>query len=162
MRCKKLSLGVVFFLVMGMAGLYAQDAVPASGGDASGNGGTVSYTVGQVFYGMQKGSESSVAQGVQQPFEILVVTGIEQAKFIQLSCSVYPNPTTDYVTLKVQNYHSDDLAYQLFDPDGRLIERKKIGSEEETIPMSELSASIYFLKVLDGGVDVKTFKIIKN
>lgn len=162
MRCKRLSLGVVFFLVMGMTSLYAQEAVPASGGNASGSGGAVSYTVGQVFYTAQEGTGNSVAQGVQQPYEISVVTGIEQAKFIQLSCSVYPNPTTDYVTLKVQNYHSEGLSYQLFDSDGRLVERKKIGAVEETIPMSNLSASTYFLKVLDGGMDVKTFKIIKN
>jgi len=147
---------------MGFAALHAQNAVPASGGNASGSDGSVSYTVGQVVYTAETGNGQSVYQGVQQPYEISVVTGIDQAKFIQLSCSVYPNPTTDYVTLKVENYHSSNLAYQLFGSDGRLIERKKVDDLEKTISMSGLSASTYFLKVLDNGMDVKTFKIIKK
>ncbi|MFT7299415.1 MAG: hypothetical protein ACI9WO_002239, partial [Sphingobacteriales bacterium] len=36
------------FLLLGIGGLHAQETVPATGGEATGNGGSSSYTVGQV------------------------------------------------------------------------------------------------------------------
>ncbi len=72
--------------------------------EASGSDGTASYTVGQVVYTTETGTNGySIAQGVQQPFEISVVTGIKEAKDISLSVSAYPNPTSDYLIVKVEN-----------------------------------------------------------
>ncbi len=47
----------------------AQESIVASGGDASGSGGSSSYSVGQVFYSNYTGSNGSEAQGVQQADE---------------------------------------------------------------------------------------------
>ena len=101
MRHKKLKLSAVLLLGLGLTGLQAQNAVPATGGNASGSGGTVAYSVGQVVYTTNTATNGSVAQGVQQPFEISVVTGLEEAKGINLALSAYPNPTTDFLNLKV-------------------------------------------------------------
>ena len=49
MKNNKLKIGLVFLFGVGIAGVQAQEAVPAAGGNASGSGGTVSYTVGQVL-----------------------------------------------------------------------------------------------------------------
>jgi hypothetical protein len=144
----------------------AQVAIPTTGGNASGSGGSISYTIGQVIYTTNTGTNGSVAQGVQQPFEISIVTGIEQAKGINLNCSVYPNPTTDYLTLKVDNIELSALNFQLFDINGRLLVNKKIVGNESTIPMKNLVPATYFLKVIQmmhtSSQEVKTFKIIKN
>ena len=45
----------------------AQEIIPASGGNAEGVGGSVSYSVGQVFYSIHAADVGSVAEGVQQP-----------------------------------------------------------------------------------------------
>ena len=50
--------------------LQAQEIPIASGAVATGIGGSSSYTVGQVVYTTNTGSNGSVAQGVQQPYEI--------------------------------------------------------------------------------------------
>jgi hypothetical protein len=42
---------------------------PQAGGEATGSGGSVSYSVGQVVYTTNTGINGSVAQGVQQPYE---------------------------------------------------------------------------------------------
>ena len=141
----------------------AQTAILATGGNALGSGGSVSYSVGQVVYTTNTStSNGSVAQGVQQPFEISVVTAIETAKEINLSVLAYPNPTTDFLQLKVENEKIKDLAYQLFDVNGKLIETKMIKSNETSISMKNLLAATYFIKVTQGNKEVKTFKIIKN
>jgi len=163
MRHKKLKLSAVLLLGLGLSGLQAQTAVPATGGNASGSGGTVSYSVGQVAYTTNTGgSNGSVAQGVQQPFEISVITGLEEAKGISLSLSAYPNPTTDFLNLKVENYDNTNLSYQLFDMNGKLLESKKITGNQTSIVMSNLVPATYFVKVTESNKEVKTFKIIKN
>ena len=163
MRHKKLKLSAVLLLGLGLTGLQAQTAVPATGSNASGSGGTVSYSVGQVVCTTNTGgSNGSVAQGVQQPFEISVVTGLEEAKGINLSVSAYPNPTTDFLNLKVGNYDNTNLSYQLFDISGKLLETKKLEGNQTNIVMSNLVPATYFVKVTDGNKEVKTFKIIKN
>jgi len=162
MRHKKLKLSAILFLGLGLTGLQAQEVIPASGGDASGSGGTVNYTLGQVIYTTNTGTNGSVAQGVQQPYEISFVSGIEQTKGIKLECTAYPNPTTDFLTLKVENYDNENLSYQLFDISGKLLENKKIESNETTITMIKLVPATYFLKVTDNQKEIKTFKIIKN
>jgi len=97
---KQLKLSAVLLLGLGLTGLQAQTNVNATGGNASGNGGSVSYSVGQVVYTTHKGSNGSVAQGVQQPYEISVA-GIDEANGISLRVTAYPNPTTDYLTLEI-------------------------------------------------------------
>lgn len=157
-----LKLSAVLLLGLGLTGLQAQEATLTTGGEASGSGGTVSYSVGQVVYFTNTGTTGSVAQGVQQPYEISVVTGIPEAKDISLSVSAYPNPTSDYLNLKVENYDNKNLSYQLFDINGKLLESKKIESNKTSIVMSNFVPATYFLKVTEGNKEVKTFKIIKN
>jgi len=84
-KLTKLSAALLFCLAF--AGLHAQEAIPASGGNAKGSGGTVSYSFGQVYYISVEGVNGTVAQGVQQPFEISVVTGNKIATGINLQCN---------------------------------------------------------------------------
>jgi hypothetical protein len=142
--------------------IFGQQSIPASGGNSTGSGGTVSYTVGQVVYTTNSGAGGASSQGVQQPYEIWVTTSIEQAKDISLFLSVYPNPTNDKLTLQIEEYESSNLSYRLFDANGKLLESKRVSIPETTISVVNLSSAIYFLKVLDNQKGIKTFKIIKN
>ena len=162
MRHKRLKLSAVLLLGLGLTGLQAQTSVNATGTNASGSGGTVSYSVGQVVYTTNTGASGSVAQGVQQPFEISVVTGIEEAKGINLSVSAYPNPTTDYLTLRIDEFEISNVSFQLYDMNGRLLQNEKITGNQTNIVMSNLLPTTYFMKVIQGNKEVKTYKIIKN
>jgi hypothetical protein len=159
---KRLKLSAVLLLGLGLTGLQAQESVNATGGNASGSGGSVSYSVGQVAYQTHTGTNGLVAQGVQQPYEISVVTAIEEAKGINLTVSAYPNPTTDYLTLEVKEYELSNLHFQLYDMNGKLLQSEKITSNQTSIVMSNLVPATYFVKVTERNKEVKTFKIIKN
>ncbi len=162
MRHKVIKFSALLLLLLGLQELQAQEVIPASGGNASGSGGTVNYTIGQVMYNTSIATNGSVAQGVQQPYEISVVSGIENGEVINLNCSAYPNPTTDFLTLKVENYKTDNLSYNLYDISGKLLDNKKIIDYETSIAMNNFLPSIYFLRVIDNNREVKTFKIIKK
>ena len=159
MKRKKVKLSVLF-LGLGLTA-QAQQASTATGGDASGSGGTVAYSVGQIVYTTNTGTTGSVAQGVQQPYEISIVLGIEDNS-INLELSAYPNPTTNFLTLNLGKTELSTLNFQLYDISGKLIESRKIISSTETIGMANLPSTTYFLKVSNNNNEVKIFKIIKN
>lgn len=162
MQHKKFRLSALLLLTLGLTGLHAQETISVTGGNATSSGGSVSYSIGQIVSTTNTGSNGSVAQGVQQPFEISVVTGIEHVKEINLNCSAYPNPTTDYLILKVDNYDKEIFYYQLYGMNSKLLENKKVKANETSIVMRNLVPAIYFVKVTIGNKEVKIFKIIKN
>jgi len=160
MKYKKKMVSVAF-LFLGLGGLQAQESSNSSGGEATGSGGSSSYAVGQVVYTIDEGTNGSVAKGVQQPFEISVVTGINELG-INLDVSVYPNPTTNFLQLKVESEKVQSLSYQLVDLQGKVVANKKVSANTSTINMESLPRAAYFLRVNDNQQNVKTFKIIKN
>ncbi len=150
------------FLLLFGGFTFGQSAVVASGGEASGSGGTVSYTVGQVSYSTVQGSGGIMTEGVQQPYEIYIVTGIEDAGSVSLSISAYPNPTTDFLILNTSEYAGKNLAYQLYDMSGKLIETRSLRNGRTTIDMSLLQPSVYTVRVTENGKEIKVFKVVKH
>ncbi|MFT5252749.1 MAG: hypothetical protein ACI87N_001766 [Flavobacteriales bacterium] len=149
------------FLLLGLGGLHAQENAVTTGGEATGTGGTASYSVGQVVYTTATGTNGSVAQGVQQAYEISTTVGINEAS-INLELSVYPNPTTNYLTLKVDDFELSPLNFQLIDLQGKVIENEKVSSTTTSINVKSLPNAVYFLNVTKNNRIVKTFKVIKN
>ena len=147
---QKKRLATVTFLLLGLGGLQAQESPTVAGGEATGTGGTSSYSVGQVVYTTATGTNGSLAQGVQQLYEIS----------INLELSVYPNPVINYLTLKTDD--NSNLSYQLYDLQGRVIENKKVSNNTTNINLEEQPTATYFLNVIKVNQVVKTFKIIKN
>jgi hypothetical protein len=139
----------------------SQEAIPASGGDASGSGGTLSFTVGQLVYSSNSGSNGSVAEGVQQPYEISTTVGIELST-ISLDFIAYPNPTINNIVLSIKDFNNEKLNYQLYDMSGKLLKSNKVNAINTTIDMSELPVSNYVLNINNDSSIIKSFKIIKS
>lgn len=162
---KKVFLSLIVLLGLVQIGLHAQNATTSTGGNAVGTGGTVSYSVGQTVITTNTGTTGTVTHGVQQPYEISVLSGIIEAKDITLECTAYPNPTTDFLRLKVGatiSLNIESLTYQIYDVTGKQLVNKKVEGSETTIKMQHLVRATYFLKVRDNKKEIKTFKIIKN
>ncbi|HLF35296.1 MAG TPA: T9SS type A sorting domain-containing protein [Cyclobacteriaceae bacterium] len=161
MKYIKTKLLILSLYVSGLTGLRAQEALTATGDYASGQGGSVSYSVGQLVYHELTGTGGKINEGVQQPFEITAILGIEN-EGISLVCSVFPNPAKLFVTLKIENLQLDNLIYQLFDLNGKLLENRKIEYHETPIGLGGFDSAVYLLKVTDNRKELKTFLIIKN
>jgi len=137
-----------------------QVVTSVSGGNASGSGGTISYTIGQTIMSGVDDSRS-LSQGFQQPYEILVV-GIEELTGIDLDCSLFPNPATDFIKLNIKNYDGSGLHCFLYDMGGTLLFNLRIESSEIMVPMQGRKPGTYFLQLSDGKQVLKIFKIIKR
>lgn len=140
----------------------AQHSSNTSGGNASGIGGTVSYSVGQISYTANTGTGGSACQGVQQPYEIFTVTSTDDLKDLKINLSAFPNPTFDNLTLMIESASATNLSYQLFDINGKLLATQKLDGVENKIAMNNYVASTYFIKITENSKIIKTFKIIKN
>ncbi len=146
-------------LCVGLA--QAQESVNSTGGNAVGSGGTVAYSIGQVVYTTNTGSNGSVAQGVQQPYEILTVGLNENEPKITLS--VFPNPVADNLILQVNELEQSTLNFQLCDAQGKQISKGKVTSKQTQINTASLATATYFIHVVNQeNKKVQTFKIIKN
>ena len=156
---------VLLAFTLSLSSSLAQEVIPAAGGNGTGSGGSVNYSIGQLFYKIHPGTDGSVAEGVQQPWEISVVTGIPEAFGINLVVSAFPIPATDFLILRIENYDFENLDYLLYDVSGRLLKGGNITGSETTIYMTNLVPAVYFLKVIRTSPsyqEVKTFRIIKN
>ncbi len=162
---KKLSLTgavLLFFTVLILHSAEAQQGIHTSGGNATGMGGSVSFSAGQLFFHTQTGADGSVAQGVQQPYEISVVTETKDAGDITLSVRAYPNPVDNLLLLKVESDKWLALSFQIYDLQGKVLKTDKILTTETQIDMSAYIPASYLLKVFSENKPVKEFKIIKN
>jgi hypothetical protein len=111
------------------------------------------------------GTGGSLAQGVQQPFEISVVLDLDEFKGVNISIAAYPNPTTDHVTLQVNEaflLRTPALSFTFYDMKGRILQSKKIACAQTSIDMVNLAPSTYFIRVTQQDKEVKIFKLIKN
>ena len=152
---------LIIISALSLTGVQAQQSINSSGGNGSGTGGSFSYTVGQIDYVAATGTNGSISQGVQQPYEFFTL-GTNDYPTILLQAVVYPNPTTENVNLVVSNYSLENLEFELYDISGKIILNQKITTSETLISMGNLSTGNYFIAVNENNKKLKTFKIIKN
>lgn len=142
--------------------IHSQESINTSGGNSSGSNGSSSYSIGQVVYTTNIGTNGSVAQGVQQAYEISVLTSLENYKDLKLNVSTYPNPTSEFLTLSFNEKFEGDLTYELIDINSKTIDCRSIIEKETSIAMQQFVNATYFLKIIQNNKTIKTFKIIKN
>ena len=147
----------LFFLLLGIGNLWAQRCTDASGGEATGLGGSASYSVGQIDYVTASGSGQNITQGVQQPYEILIVSDAGE-----VCINLAPNPTTAFVVLSIECTQEDNFSYQIYDVLGKFLGQKNLERGETNISVANFADAIYFMRVLNQDKQVRTFKIVKT
>lgn len=149
-------------LIFYMTSSLAQEAVVPAGEDATGSGGSAAYTVGQILYTSSSSASAGMILGVQQPYEISIINGLDRFEEIALTLSTYPNPVTDLLILKAESPIWRDLNFQMYNSEGKIYLSEELVDTETNIDMSHLAPGVYFLRVNMEKDAVKTFKIIKK
>lgn len=151
----------LFVVVFSTFSIYSQVAVASAGGNFTSTGGSSSFTIGQISYTTFTGSNQSVAQGVQHPLEIQMLS---DSVFLSENSivSVYPNPTSENIFLEISDHFLDNFTYSLWDIKGEELSKGVIRDSKTTITIKNFANGIYFLKVTQQNVSNKVFKIIKK
>jgi hypothetical protein len=160
----KILLKILFIIVVAgcpIPSLFGQQAVLSADCDASGSGGTVSWSVGQVAYTSWTDVTGVKTEGVQQPYEIYIMIGIEEVG-TDPGCILFPNPTSGNVTLKFLQGNFKNFSYSVYDLNGKSLRRGAVDKEDVLISMEDLHSDTYFLVLSEKDQAVKTYKIIKQ
>lgn len=152
---------IILFCLLCFSISIAQQSVNVLGGNITGIGGSVSYSVGQLTYTSMSSLGATVNQGVQIPYEITTL-GTDDFSTIVLQMKVFPNPTQSNVVLKISDFPLENLFYKITDFNGKKIISEKILNFETPILLENQQLGIYFITVNQENQTLKTFKIIKN
>ncbi|HPR33816.1 MAG TPA: hypothetical protein PLK12_17070 [Prolixibacteraceae bacterium] len=63
--------GTLCFILIVFPGAFAQSSLNTLGGNTNDAGGSVNFSLGQLFYQTNSGTTGSAAEGVQHPFELI-------------------------------------------------------------------------------------------
>ncbi len=141
------------------------ETIVTSGNNASGSSGTVTYSIGQVFY-TYIGTEPvfNVAQGIQHQEKDETLGNPEIEEPAKAEMFVFPNPTSDFVNISMTGLEleSAQRSYRLYDIQARLLKQNTISQDETQVSLANLTPSVYILVVYVDNKKLKSFKIIKN
>ncbi|WP_299057019.1 T9SS type A sorting domain-containing protein [uncultured Polaribacter sp.] len=140
--------------------IQAQETILTTGGKTSGIDGEINYSIGQIIYSTNTASNAKITQGIQQPYEIYRLLGVEQIP-VNLALDVFPNPTSNFLNLHIEKDYLN-FRYILYDLQGKIIENNILKNNTSKILTEKLLPSIYFLKVLKNNKTLRTFKILKK
>lgn len=152
----------LLLFLSGISGTYAQQGILSASGEGFASPGSISYSIGQIAYVFTDEAGGSIIQGVQQPYEIQFLPGVEEIPGITLECTLYPNPFHYTITLKVVERDLAGLRYEVCDVHGTVVLENRVTNQEEVIPLENLSPGIYLFYLLNNNNRFQTYKIIKR
>ena len=91
--------------------ISAQSNFTSGSGELKGTGGFASQSIGQIAYTTYQSDSGRLNQGVIQPFQITVLSGVE-VKDIQLNFKAFPNPVSNLLNLEIRNFDNQELTYK--------------------------------------------------
>jgi len=71
---------------------------------------------------------------------------------VEISVALYPNPTTGAATLDLRALPAGDYTVQVFEATGRLVQQATCQPGEYRLPLGDLAAGTYFVKVQGNGL----------
>ncbi len=152
----------ILFTISGLftviVAVQSQEVIATSGDYFENSSGSVAFTIGEPVTATLIKDDKILTQGFHQS-EITIETEYILPA-LEFEITAFPNPANDYVILKAEQF--EGLHYYLFTMEGGQILEGLLVSDQTEINFSLLTPSIYFLKVIEGNKELKTFKIIKK
>ena len=137
--------GIAIIVISGFGKFHAQQAIAATGFDATGSGGSSSYSVGQIDYSA-KGANNEITEGLQQPYEIVTLAVSDNGN-VEKNISLYPNPVKDILFVDFNQEKFSNSTYQLYDAQGKLIKNGNFSQKKNELNFSMLPASVYIIRI---------------
>ena len=148
----------ILFLFLFLLQANAQSNVVSSGGNATGESGTSSFTIGQAFYHTRVATAFSFSEGLQQPIEI---TTLQTKEFpTDFSIRVYPNPAVSGFNIILDEFDNNS-DYTLVDLNGKKIKSGKLVAKETYVAAENIVSGMYILKIINKDQE-HAYKLIKQ
>ena len=108
---------------------------------------TVQQSVGQISpIGLKETNEHTVRQGFIQPAQLRRMLATSNAA--DLLVSIFPNPTTDKITIAFNELVTGKVNLSIYDQTGKLVmDENREGQAQLSYSLANLAAGNYFVKV---------------
>jgi hypothetical protein len=138
-------LTLVVFLLLGVLMSTAQSVdrhvTASAGNEFTNSSGTITYTIGEPVTETLSSGNATATQGFHQG--IINITSVrEQIKDLEIS--IYPNPTSDHITVKFD----EAGLWQLHTVDGKLVSSGQLSTGSTNIDMRAIALSTYMLTIV--------------
>ncbi len=155
------------FCSTSMAQSLTPQAVNSAGASMAQSNGSLHFTVGELVIETMTDAESnSLGSGFSNAaVGSTAIVSVEQSRDELWAVSLYPNPTSDRITLDWSRDLSGDVRMTLVDLQGRhLMSRTYLGaSKNQTFDTSALAPGTYLLQLYHADTDAHaTVKFIKT
>ncbi len=118
------------------------------------------WSIGELQTETYTNGSALLTQGFHQ--NNYIVTAIDEPNGITYQISASPNPTTNFIYLRIESPNNQHLQYQITDFRGEVLQNEKISDNNQQINFSDFAFGSYFIFVRQNNQLVKSFKIIKN
>ncbi|HLP56979.1 MAG TPA: YHYH protein [Fluviicola sp.] len=116
------------------------------------------YAVGPTFYGVKTAAK---VNSISETVTTYDPSSAGVAENVDVSFNVFPNPSADVVIVQAFSAHNNDVAVELWDMNGRLVQTQTIlqGSTICYFPVADLQSGTYIIHVR-GNDAVKDYSIV--
>ena len=136
----------------------AQSSTVCSGGEGSGPGGSVSFSIGQLVVESTIDSEGSISPGVQQSYESASVY-VNESLFDN-TLVLYPNPTTQFIEMDFGKIFTGQVM--IFDAAGNVILNQNVNTIECRIDAAGWSSGLYMVHVVKDNESAAVHSVLKQ
>lgn len=154
---------ILFFsLVCFVTSSFGQSSVNSGGHDIKNGSGSASISLGQTKSTFTENSGGSVSSGVQQTYQV-ESTGIQTKLAEEIKLKVYPNPSTDMLSISLNPKTQMTMSVKLSSLEGKTIKEVTTSALNTSIDLSSLPKTTYLLSLeLEGYKNPITYRIIKK
>ncbi len=117
---------------------------------------TVDFTIGEPFIATLTGQNGIATQGFHQG--TISITSVRETLSLA-ELSVYPNPTTDRLTISTA---MENALWQLHTLDGKIVSSGRLNLGSTTVDVTALAQATYMLTVMAPDRSVNAYRIVKN
>ena len=140
-----------------------QQVVAAAGKNAQQGNRYFSYTVGEPFILTLSSATQTLTQGFHQP-EICKLVATDNIELAPWGIEVFPNPTTDFLTVRFEPQAGERLYAQVYDLMGRMVLTSRTLDQPAgtKLDCSDWQPGIYFLQLTNAsGTATATHRLVR-
>ncbi len=138
----------------------ASPELVSSSGDSFNNSTyQLDWSLGESVTATHSAGDYVITQGFHQ--NTYVITAVENLA-TDVNISVYPNPTTDLITIDFPSFEGLGNVITVTDINGKILQQTEVTTDKEQFDFFNYANGVYFLSVKQENQTIKSFKIIKN
>lgn len=133
--------------------------ISTSGSTHRNNNIEISWSVGELLTESIINGDVTLSQGFHQTS--ISITEIYYRTDNRLCFNVYPNPTNDFIHLRVDEPEKIHFQYKIYDTNGRYLQTGSLNENGFSVDIKHLAVGVYFLIVYNQQKILSSFKIEK-